>query len=69
MRKQMRASDHEIRNICDACKTCKDNWQIISHCFDECYWPIQVMCEVEEKRAQEAADEPKEEQSSGDDNI
>lgn len=47
---------HEKRNICDACKDCPDNEQIISHCFGECYWPIDVMYEIEDKRYQEAAD-------------
>lgn len=42
---------------CDECKTCKDNKQGFTFCLNECYWPIDVLYEVEEKRNQEAADE------------
>lgn len=50
-------NNHDTRNICDECKTCKDNKQGLTFCFDECYWPIDVLYEVEERRNQEAADD------------
>lgn len=48
--------DYKKRNLCDSCKDCPDNTQLMCHCFDECIHPIDILYKYEHKRYQEAAD-------------
>lgn len=40
----------EKRNLCNACETCKNNDKCLSHCFNVCGIPLDLLHEIEDAR-------------------